>query len=106
MLPLSCSVIGLKERLEDEEVTDILIKGAYIPKDLNRDSDTGWSIVDDATFVTEWVEMDFSKDDAKRDPSVLLQKVQDKMLLCNTTPDDPDAIRFLTIIKNYKVSNI
>ena len=72
------SAIGLEERSEDEETVDIVTKGAYTPKDLDRDSDTGWSIIDDATFVTELVEMDFSKDDAQRDPSVLLWKVKDK----------------------------
>ena len=49
--------------------------------------------------------MDVSKDTFQRDPMVLLQKVQGKMLLCKLTPDDPDAIRFLTIIKDLKGSN-
>mmetsp|Transcript_45593 Transcript_45593/g.51670 ORF Transcript_45593/g.51670 Transcript_45593/m.51670 type:complete len:98 (-) Transcript_45593:126-419(-) len=49
--------------------------------------------------------MDFSKDDTQRGPSVLLRKVKDKMLLCSTTPDDLDAIRFLKIIEDFKVSN-
>ena len=84
---------------------DSVIKGAYKPKDLERNSNTGRSILDDAKFVTESVDMEFSKDNVQRDPMVLLQKVQDKILSCNTTPEDLDAIRFLTIIENFKVSN-
>ena len=80
-------------------------KGAYKPKDLERCSNTGWSIVDDEKFVTESVDTDFSKEDVQRDPIVLLHKVQDKMLSCSTTPEDLDAIRFLTIIGDFKVSN-
>ena len=82
-----------------------ITKRVYQPKDLERGSDSGRSILDDAKFVTESVDMDFSKDNVQRNPMVLLLKVQDKMLLCNTTPDDLDAIRFLTIIENLKGSN-
>ena len=49
--------------------------------------------------------MDFSKDDTQRNPSSLLQKVQDKILLCKTTPDDLEAIYFLKIIEDFKVTN-
>ena len=99
--------IGLEERSEDEEAAGIVKEGAYTPKDLerDRDSDTGRSIMDDAIFVTESIEMDFSKDDAQRNPRELLQRVNNKMLLCNTTPDELDAIRFLKIIKDFKVSD-
>ena len=97
--------MGLEEQREGDLSVGSGKKVPYTPKDLEPNNDTGRSIVDDATFAIESVDMDFSKDDTKRDPDVLLQKVQDKILLCNTTPDDLDAIRFLTIIENFKVSN-
>ena len=97
--------MGLEEQREGDLSVGSGKKVPYIPKDLEPNNDTGRSIVDDATFAIESVDMDFSKDDTKQDPDVLLQKVQDKILLCNTTPDDLDAIRFLTIIENFKVSN-
>ena len=99
------TAIGLEGQREGEVSVGSGTKVPYTPNDLEPNNDTGRSIVDDAKFVTESVDMDFSKDDTKRDPNVLLQKVQDKILLCNTTPDDLDAIRFLTIIENFKVSN-
>ena len=98
-------VIDLAEQGEDQEATGIVTKGAYTPKDLNSDSNTGWSIVDGAKFVTELVEMDFSKEDTQCNPRVLLQKVNDKMLTCKTTPDNSDAICFVMIIEDFKVSN-
>ena len=52
------------EQDEDEEITGIVTKGVYMPKDLDSDSHTGRSIVADAKFVTELGEMDFSKEDA------------------------------------------
>ena len=97
--------IGLEGQREGDLSVGSGTKVPYTPKDLEPNNDTGRSIVDDATFAIESVDMDFSKEDTKRDPDVLLQKVQDKILLCNTTPEDLDAIRFLTIIENFKVSN-
>ena len=49
--------------------------------------------------------MDFSKEDAQRNPRVLFQKVNNKMLICNKTPDDLNAIYSVKIIKDFKVSN-
>ena len=49
--------------------------------------------------------MDFSKKGAQRNPRVLLQKVNDKVLIYKTTPNDLDAICFVKIIKDFKVSN-
>ena len=66
------TAIGLEEQPESDVTVDSVTKRAYKPKDLERSSDTGWSIVDDAKFVTESVDMDFSKDNVKRDPMVLL----------------------------------
>ena len=97
--------IDLEDQEQDEEATGIVTKRAYMPKDLDSNSDTGWSIVADATFITESVEMDFSKENAQRNPRVLFQKVNDKMLICKQTPDDLDAICFVKIIKDFKVSN-
>ena len=54
--------IGLEDWLEDTEVSGIVAKRAYMPKDNKNNSNTGRLIVDDATFVTELVEMDFRKD--------------------------------------------
>ena len=49
--------------------------------------------------------MDFSKEDAQHDFRVLFQKVNNKMLICNTTPDNLDAICFVKINEDFKVSN-
>ena len=38
----------------------------------------GYAFLDNAKFVTESVDMDFSKDNIQRNPMVLLHKVQDK----------------------------
>ena len=97
--------IGLDNQSEDTAITGQVATGAYTPKDLDSDSDTGRLIVADAIFVTELVEIDFNKD-TQRDPSILLQKVKDKMSLCNATPEDPNAIRFLKIIEDFKASNL
>ena len=103
--PNFTTTIRLEEQSEGDVTVGSVTTGEYKPKDLERCSNSGRSIVNDAKFVTESVDMDFSKDDVLRDPMVLLQKVQDKMLSCNTTPEDLDAIRFLTIIEDFKVSN-
>ena len=90
--------ISVREQEEDAEVTGIVIKGAYTPKELNSDSKTGRSIVAHAKFVTELVEKDFIKEDTNR-------KVTNKMAICNATIDDLNAICFVQIIKDFKVSN-
>ena len=99
------AVIGFVEQEEDAEIKGIVTKGAYRSKDLDSDSKTGQSIVANAEFVTELVEMDFSKEDAQRDFRVLSQKVNNKMVIYNATLNDLDAIRFVKIIKDFKVSN-
>ena len=99
------AVISFREQEEEAEVTGIVTKGAYTPKDLNSDRETGRYIVANAKFVTELVEMDFSKEDTKRDFRVLFQKVTNKIVICNATFDDLDVIRFVQIIEDFKVSN-
>ena len=99
------AAIDLVDQEEDEEVTGIVTKGAYISKVFDSDSYTGRSIVADAKFVTESVEIDFSKEDAQHDFRVIFQKVTDTLLICNTTLDDLDAICFMKIIEDFKVSN-
>ena len=85
-------VIGFMEQEEDAEVTGIVTKGKYTPKDLNSDSEISWSIVANAIFVTELVEIKFSKEDTKLEFRVLLQKVTNKMAICNATLDNLDAL--------------
>ena len=80
-------------------------KVAYTPNDLEPNNDTGRSIIEDAAFVTDSVDFDLSKVTPKPDPQILLQKVQDNIGRCRSTPDNLDTIRFLTIIENFKVSN-
>ena len=99
------AAIDLVEQEEDKEVTGIVTKGAYTPKVLDSNSNTDWSIVADAKFVTESVEIVFSKEDAQRDFRVLFQKVNSKILICNITPDNLDVICFVKIIKDFKVFN-
>ena len=96
------TAIGLEGQFEGDVTVGTITKGVYQPKDLERGSDSGRSIIDDAKFATESVDMDFSKDNFQRGPLILLHKVQDKMLSCSTTSEDLDAIRFLTIIENFK----
>ena len=95
----------LVEKEEKEVVTGIVTKIVYTPKNLDRGNNTGPSIVADWKFITELVEMDFSKEDAQHDFRVLFQKVNNKMLICNTTPDNLDAICFVKINEDFKVSN-
>ena len=83
----------------------MLEKVAYTQKNLESDNDTGPSIVADEKFVTELVEMDFSKENAQRDFRVLFQKINNKILICNTTPDDLDTICFVKINEDFKVPN-
>ena len=58
-----------------------------------------------AKFVTELVEMDFSKGDTNHDHKVLFQKVTNKVVRCNNTIDNLNASCFVQIIKDFKVSN-
>ena len=97
--------ISVRVQEEDAEVTGLVTKGAYTPKDLDSDSKTGWSIVADAKFVTELVDMDFSKEGTNCDFKVLFQKVPNKINSCNATIDNLDAICFGKIIKDFKASN-
>ena len=99
------AVIGFMEQEKDEKITGIVTKGAYPPKDLDSDSNTGWSIVTGTNFFTESVEMDFSKENAQRDFRLIFQKVNNKMLICNIALNDLDVICFVKIIKDFKVSN-
>ena len=97
--------IELDDSLTDKMISFPFITRVYTVKRLYSDSNTGQIIVVDALFVTKLVEeMDFCKE-ASRDPMELLQKVKDKMLLCKTTPEDPDTICFLRIIADFKASN-
>ena len=57
-------------------------------------------------FVTESVEMDFSKEDITHDHKVLFQKITDKVVGCNGTIDDLDASCFVQIIKDFKEYNV
>ena len=100
------ALIGFMEQEEDTEVMGIVTKGAYTPKDLDSDSKTDWSIVADVKFVTELVEMDFSKEDTKCNFRVLFQKVTNKMVICNAILDNLDAICFVKTIEDFKVSNV
>ena len=97
--------IGLDGQREGELSVGSVKKVAYTPNDLERNDDTGRSIIEDAAFVTDLVDFDPSKVTLTPNPQILLQKVQDNIGRCRSTPDDPDAIRFLTIIENFKVSN-
>ena len=97
--------IGVREQEEDAEVTGLVTKGAYTPKDLDSDGKTGQSIVANAKFVTELVDIDFSKEGTNCNFIALFQKVTDKMDSCNATIDNLDAICFVQIIKNFKASN-
>ena len=97
--------IGVREQEEDVEVTGLVTKEAYTPKDLNSDDKTGQSIVSNAKCVTESVDIDFSKEGTNHDFKVLFKKVTDKMDSCNATINNLDAIRFVQIIKDFKTSN-
>ena len=97
--------IGLEGQREGDLSVGSGTKVPYTPNDLEPNNDTGRSIIEDAAFVTDSVDFDLSKVTPKPDPQILLQKVQDNIERCWSTPDDLDAIRFLTIIENFKVSN-
>ena len=73
-----------------DKYTGFDANGAYTPNNVEKDNETGGYIVADAKFVTELVEMDFSKEVTSRDKLVLFQKVNNHMKKCNETSDDPD----------------
>ena len=99
------AAINVSEQEKDAERTGLDTNKAYMPNDLESDHKTEQYIVADAKFVTKLVEMDFSKESTSRDKQVLFQKVIDKVASCKETIDDPDAKRFVQIIKDFKVSN-
>ena len=99
------AAICVSDQEKDKEVTGLDTNRAYMPNDLDSDNETRRSIVANAKFVTESVEMDFSKEEPTRDHKVLFQKVIDKVARCNETIDDLDANCFVQIINDFKVSN-
>ena len=99
------AAIGVSEQEKDAERTDLEINRAYTPNDLESNNKKGRYIVANAKFVTGLVEIVFSKEGTSRDKQVLFQKVINKVESCNITIDDPDAKRFVQIIKDFKVSN-
>ena len=99
------AAIGAIEQEKDAERTGFGTNRAYTPNDVESDNETERYIVANAKFVTESVGMNFSKESTSRDKLVLFQKVIDQVAICKETIDDPDAKRFVQIIKNFKVSN-
>ena len=67
------AAIGVSDQEKDAEVTGLDTNVAYTPNGLNSDNKTGQSIVANAKFVIESVEMDFSKEETTRDKKVLQQ---------------------------------
>ena len=72
------AAIGVSDQEKDTEVMGLDPNRAYMPNDLDSDNKTGRSIVADAKFVTESVEMDFSKEETTRDKKYFSRKLSIK----------------------------